>query len=152
VGKFYGDLHEFKITENDTALVTIYDTIPANLSSIGGPELGWLLDGVFQEIDIATGQLIFEWRASEHLPISSTFMEIDDHGQSEGDPFDYFHINSVDKDTWGNYLISARHTHTVSNIDSTTGALLWTLGGRVNEFTDLSDGAVTNFSWQHDAR
>ncbi|KAL1962649.1 hypothetical protein VTN77DRAFT_9283 [Rasamsonia byssochlamydoides] len=152
VGDMDGDLHEFKITQNDTALVTIYDTIPADLSSIGGPELGWILDGVFQEIDIATGELIFEWRASEHFPINSTFLELDGHGQNKEDPFDFFHINSVDKDPWGNYLVSARNTHTVSNIDSTTGALLWTLGGRLNEFTDLSGGAATNFSWQHDAR
>lgn len=64
VGNMDGDLHDFVITANDTALVTIYDPIPADLSSVGGPELGWLYDGVFQEIDIATGKLLFEWRAS----------------------------------------------------------------------------------------
>ncbi|KAL1980825.1 hypothetical protein VTN96DRAFT_3520 [Rasamsonia emersonii] len=152
VGDFDGDLHEFKITENDTALVTIYDPVPADLSSIGGPESGWIFDGVFQEIDIATGELIFEWRASEHFPINSSFLELDGRGHNKETAFDFFHINSVDKDPWGNYLVSARNTHTISSIDSNTGVLLWTLGGHLNEFTDLSGGAATNFSWQHDAR
>jgi hypothetical protein len=66
--------------------------------------------------------------------------------------YDYFHMNSVDKDDRGRYLISARHTHTVTCVDGTTGEVLWSLGGKDNEFFDESDGAATQFAWQHDAR
>jgi hypothetical protein len=132
--------------------VTIYDIAAADLSPVGGPSLGWIYDGVFQEIDIATGELIFEWRASHHYPVNTTFKVPISTGQYRDSAFDYFHINSVDKDHQGNYIVSARHTHTVSCVDSSTGAVLWTLGGKLNDFTDLSDGEATSFSWQHDAR
>ncbi|PYI04424.1 hypothetical protein BO78DRAFT_347680 [Aspergillus sclerotiicarbonarius CBS 121057] len=152
VGNYGGDLHEFNITPEGTALVTIYDPVPADLTSIGGPELGWIYDGVFQEIYIATGELIFEWRASEHYPIDNTYEKLGKSGRVRGFAFDFYHINSVDKDDNGNYIVSARHTHTVSCIDKNTGQVLWTLGGKLNEFRDLSEGKATNFAWQHDAR
>lgn len=147
-----GDLHEFAITHEGTALVTVYDPVPADLRSIGGPEFGWVYDGIFQEIDIATGKLLFEWRASTHFPADVTYENLKAKGRDRDTAFDYFHINSVDKDTKGNYLISARHSHSVSCVDGRTGDVLWTLGGKVNDFTDLSNGVATDFSWQHDAR
>ncbi|KAJ5898296.1 hypothetical protein N7504_008584 [Penicillium tannophilum] len=151
VGKnLLGDLHEFQITDSGTALVTIYESIPFDLTAIGGPSSGWIYDCLFQEIDIVTGELLFEWRASNHYPISSTFLPL--VGGDMSKPFDAFHMNSVDKDTRGNYLVSMRHTHTVSNINGKTGAVLWTLGGRLNDFTDVTDSGATEFSWQHDAR
>lgn len=147
-----GDLHEFIITDEGTALFTVYDPIPADLSEIGGPEFGWLYDGLFQEINITTGELLFEWRASKHFPANVTYENLNTQGRDRETAFDYFHINSIDKDSKGNYLISARHSHTVNYIDGQTGAVLWTLGGMLNDFADLSNGAATNFSWQHDAR
>ncbi|PYH42484.1 uncharacterized protein BP01DRAFT_385368 [Aspergillus saccharolyticus JOP 1030-1] len=134
IGSYGGDLHEFNITPQGTALVTIYDPVLADLTSIGGPELGWIYDGVFQEIDIATGELIFEWRASKHYPINSTYETLGKAGATRSSAFDYFHINSVDKDDHGNYNILARHTHTVSCIDKDSGVVLWTLGGKLNDF------------------
>lgn len=152
MGVLDGDLHEFQISKDDTALVTIYQAVTADLRPIGGPESGWIYDSLFQEIDIATGDLIFEWHASHHFPVDSTFEERQERGAEPESALDFFHINSIDKDPQGNYLVSARHTHTISQIDGTSGAVLWTLGGKLNEFTDQSDGAATNFSWQHDAR
>lgn len=151
-GDFDGDLHEFTITSRDTALLSIYHAIPADLTPIGGPKSGWLFDSVFQEINIKTGDLIFEWHASQHFPVESTFENLKGNGGSVDRAFDFFHINSIDTDSRGNFLVSARHTHTISNIDSVTGDVLWTLGGKLNDFTDLSGGAATDFSWQHDAR
>jgi hypothetical protein len=66
--------------------------------------------------------------------------------------FDWFHINSIAKDLKGNFLISSRHLHMVASVDGKTGKPLWTLGGKKNDFKDLSGGKATNFQWQHDAR
>ncbi|KAJ5485560.1 hypothetical protein N7539_005548 [Penicillium diatomitis] len=152
VGVMSGDLHEFQITANSTALFAIYDPIPADLTSVGGPQLGWVYDGVFQEVDIETGELIFEWRASQHFPPNASYQPLGDQGHERSSAFDFFHINSVDKDDQGRYLVSARHAHSVFYIDGVTGEVLWTLGGKNNDFEDLSNGAATGFSWQHDAR
>lgn len=147
-----GDLHEFRITKDNTALVTIYDSIPADLTSVGGPELGWLYDGVVQEIDIATGALLFEWRSSMVYPPTSSFEPLNDRGHERNLGYDYFHLNSVDKDQQGRFLISGRHTHTVTCVDGFTREVLWTLGGKDSNFAVTSNGDAAYFEWQHDAR
>src|SRR5205823_1098535 len=51
------DLHEFVLTPQGTALFTCYpDSVPADLSSVGGPSNGTLLESIFQEIDVRTGR------------------------------------------------------------------------------------------------
>ncbi|KAH6962658.1 ASST-domain-containing protein [Ilyonectria sp. MPI-CAGE-AT-0026] len=158
-----GDMHEFQITTDNTALITIYEPIVADLSSIGGPSEGYLLDSIFQEISISTGEILFEWSASSHVPLDNTFWTTklcrDDSntafngcGHNEDSAFDFYHLNSVEKDEQGNYLICGRNVHTVSYINGVTGEIIWNLGGPNNEFEDLSDGDATNFSWQHHAR
>ncbi|KAE8379758.1 ASST-domain-containing protein [Aspergillus bertholletiae] len=146
------DLHEFHITQDDTALITIYDIIPADLTPVGGLEEGWVFDGTFQEIDIETGKSLFQWRASEHFNFTDMQRDREGNGDSKTYPWDFFHINSVDKDSKGNYLISSRYASCLAYIDGRTGNIIWRLGGKKNDFTDLSDGAATNFAWQHHAR
>ncbi|KAF4619067.1 hypothetical protein G7Y89_g14780 [Cudoniella acicularis] len=146
-----GDLHDFQITENGTALITVYDIITANLTALGKPENGDLWECRAQEIDLATGKLIFEWRALEHYSITDTYRDIGDDGVT-GRAFDFFHMNSIDKDDKGNYLVSSRYMHSVTYISGATGQIIWVLGGKRNMFTDLSEGEATNFAYQHDAR
>lgn len=146
-----GDIHEFKITRNDTALMTVYNVTNMDLSAMGRPVDGWITDSIFQEIDIATGALIFQWRASDHFRGNDSYMTNPFAGYTESIPFDFYHINSVDKDSQGNYIISSRHFHTVTCI-SPTGETLWVFGGRSSSFADLSDGKASEFRWQHDAR
>lgn len=152
------DLHEFLITDQGTALMTMYEVVQYDIKDFpgfhddeehSGPSYIW--DCVFQEIDIETGELVYGWRASEHVNISSTYRGIGPGG-SKRDPFDWFHMNSIEKDDLGNYLISSRYMHSISYVDGTTGDIIWTLGGKTNDFMDLSEGMATNFAWQHDAR
>lgn len=133
--------------------MTVYYPHPADLSFLGGPEDGWILDSIFQEVDLDTGELIFEWRASDHIAVDSTMRSTldSDDGKTPTSGFDYFHINSIDKDHTGNYIISARHTHQILCI-SPQGETIWILGGKHNMFTDLSAGRATDFTWQHHAR
>ncbi|ORY60609.1 ASST-domain-containing protein [Pseudomassariella vexata] len=146
-----GDLHEFTITADGTALMTIYEITPANLSTVGGPPEGWIHDSIFQEMDIETGELIFEWRASQYYRVDESFDRPNGKGKSQDHAWDFFHINSIDKDADGNYYISSRYMHTVTCL-SPEGKILWKLGGQHSDFTDLSDGAASNFSWQHHVR
>jgi hypothetical protein len=55
----------------------------------------------------------------------------------------------VEKEPNGNYLISARNSSAVYEIDGKSGAVLWRLGGKKSDF-DMGPG--TTFWWQHDAR
>ncbi|KIW06096.1 uncharacterized protein PV09_03265 [Verruconis gallopava] len=143
-----GDLHEFTITTDDTALVTVYAVSQANLLEFGGLADGYIFDGVFQEIDIESGKVVFEWNSTEHVALNETYNDLGSSGTLDS-PFDYFHINSVEKDADGNYLVSARVMDCVYKIDGKTGDIIWRLHGKRSDF-DVEDAA--NFAFQHDAR
>ncbi|WP_424346481.1 arylsulfotransferase family protein [Kocuria sp. CH-021] len=149
------DFHEFRITDQDTMLWVAYVPAQTDLSGIGGPQDGWALDGVVQEVDIASGDVLFEWSALDHVPVSATrhvAVTDQDWGEALGteeNPLDYFHINSAQIDDDGSLLVSGRNTHAVYSIDVETGEVNWTLGGTDSDF-ELSEEAY--FSWQHDAQ
>ncbi len=137
-----GDLHEFVITPRDTALLTSYVITGANLSSVGGPRKGTIQDAIFQEIDLASGRVLLEWRSLDRIPMRESYAPV------EAENWDFFHINSIGLDTDGNLLVSSRSTHTVYKIDR-RGTILWRLGGKHSDFR-MGPGA--SFAWQHDAR
>lgn len=70
-------------------------------------------------------------------------------GYNSSDAWDYFHINSVDKDADGNYLISARDACAVHKINGTDGSIIWRLNGKRSDF-HMNNG--TKFCFQHHAR
>ncbi|KAI4742500.1 hypothetical protein E4T50_07089 [Aureobasidium sp. EXF-12298] len=146
-----GDIHEIELTDDGTALMSAYEPMEYDLTAYNITN-GWLADSIFEEIDIATNNLIFSWRASEHIALNASYADPGATGISQDNPYDFFHINSIEKDDSGNYLISARHTHGIYYINGTNGDIIWTMGGKDNQFEDKSDGQATNFAWQHDAR
>jgi len=149
-GDNMGDIHEFGITDDDTALVIIYHSIPWDLTASGGIGNGWLFENTFQEINIETGELIFEWDASIHVGINESYNSLpSDVGQSEDTPWDFFHINSVEKDKKGDYLVSARVMECLYKISGQNGNIIWRLQGKQSDF-DVDPAA--NFAFQHDAR
>lgn len=130
--------------------MTMYEASTADMHGYGMDE-GWIFDCLFQEINLETADVIFEWRASDHYPIHESMEPLFGTGGYPDNGFDFFHINSVDKDDNGDYLISARHMCAVACISHKDGSILWQLGGVQNSFKDLSDGAATNFTWNHHA-
>ena len=67
------DLHEFQITPQGTALITVYDAIDCNLSAVGGPRDGAVADTLMQEIDLKTGLVMYEWHSLDHVPLQSSY-------------------------------------------------------------------------------
>ncbi|KAF2495421.1 hypothetical protein BU16DRAFT_460908 [Lophium mytilinum] len=145
------DLHEFRFTDEGTALITVYDVHQVDLTSVGKSKDGYVWDSVVQEINIYNGELLFQWRASDHYNVVDSFHDVGDEG-AQDTPWDFFHINSIEKDPWGNYLVSSRYMHTITYINGTSGSIIWRLGGKRNDFKDLSNGRATDFTFQHDAR
>lgn len=141
------DLHEFPLTPAGTALLTAYQPVQANLQPIGGLPSGPVLDGVALEVDVATGQVLFEWHSLDHVAVTETYAGSPD--PSSNVPFDYFHINSIDVAPDGDLLISARNTWAVYKVARSTGAIVWRLNGKLSDFA-MAQGS--QFFWQHDAR
>ncbi|MGI8557783.1 MAG: arylsulfotransferase family protein [Solirubrobacteraceae bacterium] len=139
------DLHEFRITPQGTALITAFSPVRADLSSAKGPRRGVALDGVIQEIDIATGLVVWEWHSLSAVAPSASYMAAP---KSSRAAYDYFHVNSVFVDRVGNLLVSARNTSGVYLVSRRTGGLIWRLGGKQSTFK-LGPGVP--FAYQHDA-
>jgi hypothetical protein len=140
----HGDLHEFVITPQNTALVTSNETRTWDLRSIGGSRRGRVVGGVVQELALPSGRLLWEWHSLDHVAVSETAIKA-----KPGPRFDYFHINSIDLTPDGHLLVSARNTWAAYKIDRRTGRVLWRLGGKRSDFA-LGPGA--RFEWQHDVR
>lgn len=149
------DMHEFRVIEDGkSALMTqylrsVYDLCPWNLCD----GLGYIQEGAFQEVDVDSGKVLFEWRSLDHVDPSESWVdpgttEISGSGEQPESPWDYFHINSIDKNADGDYLISARHTSAVYKISGVDGHVIWRLNGAKTDYR-LDD---FSFSSQHDAR
>lgn len=128
------DLHEFLLTPEGTALHTGYQYL--------GKEK--LYAGHATEVDVATGDVVFDWSSYPAVPPSLSYVPGED----------YFHINSID--LWPgserNLLISSRHTSAVYLIERSSGRILWRVGGKASTFAMVGAATGTRFEYQHDAR
>jgi arylsulfotransferase ASST len=133
-----GDMHEFKVTPRNTALMTLSHRVRVKSRNV--------LEGAFQEVDIRTGRVLFEWHSVGHVRLTESYYRLP---RNPDKTYDYFHINTVEIDRDGNYLVSARNTHAIYKIDRRNGNIIWRLGGKRSDF-EL--GAGVAFGWQHDVR
>jgi hypothetical protein len=150
---YSADGHEFLITPWNTALILAYTTTTANLTSIGGPADQTVIDGIVQEVDIRTGQVLFQWNSADHVPYAQSEQPLPDAAST---PWDWFHINAVKLDGQGGLLVDARDTWTTYDVSRRTGHINWQLGGKASSFREVAaPGQVLNqadriFAWQHD--
>jgi hypothetical protein len=141
---YQADLHDMQLTDHGTALVLAYDRVKRDLRFAGGAKRGVVLDNVVQEIDLATGAVVFEWHSLGSVPLRDSF------SKPEGrHSWDYFHVNAVEPDSDGNLIVSGRTTCTIYKVNRVTGAIMWRLGGKHSDFK-LGKGA--HFCFQHDVR
>lgn len=94
-------------------------------------------DGYFAEVNVATNEVLYEWRALDHvdqIPLNSSrqpLVSVIGNG-TKANPWDWIHINAVQllnisgKDY---YLVDARHTFSVFLVDPTDGSLVWNFDG-----------------------
>ena len=145
------DLHDFQITPQGTALITSYFPVYWNATSVHGLKQQIVFDCVIQEIDIPTGLVLYQWDSLDHVPLSASYSPVPAEGRKVGyrNPYDYFHLNSIQLEGDGNLLISARNTWAVYEVDHRSGAVLWTLNGKQSSFKMLPGAS---FAFQHDVR
>jgi hypothetical protein len=132
------DPHELLLTPQGTALMTTFRSI-----LVGGRRV---VDGGVQELDLRTGRVLLDWRSTHRVALSESYSK---PPRDRDKNYDFFHVNSIDIDTDGNLLVSARNTRAVYKIKRHTGAVIWRLGGKRSDFTL---GRHARFAWQHDAR
>jgi hypothetical protein len=103
-----------------------------------------------QELDVPTGRVLFEWHSYPQIGIEESYSKPPKKQLgTKPFPYDYFHLNSIDVEPNGDFLVSARNTHAIYEISRRTGKVLWRLGGKKSDF---KLGPGVRFAWQHDAR
>jgi len=135
-------LHEIVI-DGQNAWVTANKNIPRNLSRYGGAYNGALIDSAVQEYNLRTGRLIRNWDAVNHIPLSDSQASL----PTNGFPWDAYHVNAIELAGNGAFLVSMRNTWAAYMVNTDTGAIEWTLGGRHSSF---KFGPRADFQWQHD--
>jgi Arylsulfotransferase (ASST) len=144
---YLGDLHEFRLTDRGTALLTAYGETTGDLPA--GPDaparVGPYFYGVAQEIEIATGKVLLQWRSDDHVPLSASYESVPPAGPRA--IWDYFHINCIAVDPEDdNLIISGRHAWAFYKVDRRSGDVIWRCGGRDSDF---AMGPDTHFAFQH---
>ena len=113
------DLHEFELTPERDALFTVYSPILVHLPGTPAGTLSPLLDAIVQEVDIATGLVVWEWHAYGHIPLA------DSHATpANSSSYDAFHINSIQALSKGRVLVSARDTSAIYEIERAGGRIV----------------------------
>jgi hypothetical protein len=139
------DLHEFNLTAKGTALITAYEQVNTSYKPLGGSGSGPVYAAHAQEIDLATGKVLFDWNSLDHVGLDESFLGVPEKGAV----LDYIHLNSVAETSDGNLIISGRNTSAVYKVDRSSGKVIWRLGGKKSDFHVPSNA---EFYWQHDAR
>ncbi len=133
----YGvDEHELQVLADGTYLFVALagQTVDMSRYVVGGNTAASVTEQVIQEFSPA-GELIFQWRAWDHLDVRDEQQFINILGSG----FDFPHMNAIDIDTDGNILFSSRNTSEVTKINRDTGEIIWRLGGVHNQFTYIND-------------
>lgn len=125
----YVDIHESHITDQGTMCVVAVNFTQTDITEVGGPKDGWIIDGLIYEVDIKTNDILFQWSVLNHrdeIPITDAEVPLDGKGMNASNPWAYAHLNSVAK--YGdNYLVSSRYMCSIFFIDGKDGHVIWQL-------------------------
>ncbi|KAK5714201.1 hypothetical protein LTR15_011109 [Elasticomyces elasticus] len=145
------NMHELKIVDGgQSALHILWKPEYIDVSELGLPDrkAGWVGNMGFREVDLESGNTVFEWWSLDHVPLQESSWPVSKLEGPAPTAWDYFHADSIDKSANGDYLLSARHTDCIYKISGQNHSVLWRLGGRTSSFA--SD--EVQFARQHDAR
>ena len=131
------------VIDGDHAWVTANRNRPRDISKFGGAYNGAIIDSAVQEYELSTGRLLRTWSALDHIPPSASKEAV----PGNGFPWDAYHVNSIQLIGPDRFLVSLRGTWAAYLVDSSSGRIVWTLGGKHSSF-EFGDGA--KFEWQHD--
>jgi len=146
--KCLADIHEAQMTSRNTMLVTAYNITEIDLTSVDGPKEGWALDSLALEVDLTTGEVLWSWSSLDHVPVEGSQQPLSGSGYNTSNPWDYFHINSIQL-VGENYLINSRHFWTTYLVNS-AGDILWRIEGHTGgDFGSLPEGGTFVSQIQH---
>ncbi|CRG86565.1 hypothetical protein PISL3812_03575 [Talaromyces islandicus] len=144
------DLHEHYITEDNTLLTTAFNVTQYDLTPLGGTKNDWIINAIVLELDIESGEVIWQWSLIDHIPITQSHAGVPKNGVKQSGAIDLYHMNSIQQ--YGDYVfINCRHTWSSYLINRKTGKIEWTIDGETGgDFGKLPENGT--FSWEHHGR
>ncbi|HUQ19010.1 MAG TPA: aryl-sulfate sulfotransferase [Gemmatimonadaceae bacterium] len=145
---YYMDDHEFRLSEtgaNMKASFFTFDMHETDLTSLGGSESVQLAGHQLVRRSV-TGGPEFVWSAWDNIGIDEWVG--DEGAKATRDPTDFDHPNAFSFDLNGNYLVSWRNLDQITDIDASTGKVLWRIGGAKGDYTFVGD-PDNGFKKQH---
>jgi hypothetical protein len=138
-------LHDIILEPDGSYRLLCDETRIMDLTAVGGVVGARVTGTVVQHIG-TDGKLLFQWSPFDHFEITDL-----DLADRAGPNVNWTHGNSLDVDHDGNLLVSFRSLGEITKIDVSTGAVIWRLGGRRNQFAFV-DTPTPAFSRQHSIR
>ena len=144
-GDYLVDFHEGHVWSDTSYIILGTERRTIDMSQIhhDGRVDATVLGAVIQERGF-NGQVIFEWKSFDHIPITEATDDVDLTSAF----IDYIHVNSVEPSSDGHLLVSCRHLDAVIKINRNNGSVMWRLGGSAAKHTTftIANDAVGNFS------
>lgn len=136
--------HELRLRQDGYCLFGIEYRL-MDLTGIGG-QSNARVRGLTVEYHRFSGAS-FVWNTFDHFDVADALPDIPVTG-SDVNPW---HGNAIEVDADGHLLVSFRSLGEITKLNSTTGEMIWRLGGRNNQFTFVQD-PLNGFSHQHGIR
>ncbi len=143
---YIADVHEFQILPDGSHWMICYDPqiVDMTVYDPSYKKNTTVIGCVVQKLDM-NKNVVFQWRSwdhfsildGEHIPFNINFI-------------DAVHANAIELEADGNILLSSRHMCEVTKINTTTGDIIWRMGGKNNQFTFINDTEANMFHYQHD--
>ena len=136
--------HDIMVTTDGSYWLLCDDTRTMDLTAFGGDAAAQVTGTVVQHVS-AERALLFEWNAFDHFDITDL-----DQQSRTGPMVNWTHGNALDLDAEGNLVVSFRSLSEITKISTTSGAVIWRMGGLRNQFTYQESGLP--FTRQHGVR
>jgi hypothetical protein len=138
-------LHDLILVPDGSYWIMCDETRTMDLTAVGGVATARVTGTVVQHV-AASGALLFQWSPFDHFDITDL-----DAAERAGPDVNWTHGNALDVDADGNVIVSFRSLSEITKIDGRTGAVIWRMGGRRNQFTFV-DTPAPAFLRQHSVR
>ena len=137
--------HDLIARPDGTYWLLCDETRRMDLSAFGGVSDARVTGTAVQHIS-TEGALLFQWSPFDHFAITDV-----DPWDRASTSVNWTHGNALDLTADGGLIVSFRNLGEITKIDTATGAVIWRLGGRRNQFALLDMPAVP-FVAQHSVR
>ena len=138
-------LHDVLLAPDGSHWILCDETRTIDLTASGGVADAQVTGTVVQHV-ARGGELLFQWSPFGQFDITDIPL-----AERAVRNVNWTHGNALDLDADGNLVLSFRNLSEVTKIDVRTGAIIWRMGGRRNQFAFV-DAASPAFARQHSAR